>query len=220
MSTARICSPNRRRFSGPGADAFSIIAWTRGISRRLTSSTQNELKVFREPLENILIQLRKRSTGSMPCSASTLTLFCCVDRQEWRFIIAGMKPMPGSSNIGASGWAASGRRKPKEPTALAPASPSSGRCWCTATNIFGPGIRGSVAAGAPVFDQPRRTGWPCWTSLGWRPEKDARLTAFGSRYGHGRRASHRRTLVSGNISATPGPSLRCPPTTNPHCFWL
>src|SRR5258706_14853268 len=59
MSTARICHPNQRRFSGPGADAFSVIVWDARNFAAPHIITQNELKVSREPLENILIQAQE-----------------------------------------------------------------------------------------------------------------------------------------------------------------
>ena len=43
----------------PGADASSISVWTRGNVAALTSSRKNELKVFRERLENMLVRAQE-----------------------------------------------------------------------------------------------------------------------------------------------------------------
>jgi hypothetical protein len=95
-----------------------------------------------------------------------------IDRQ--RSLVKGHFEHP-ELRVAESGLvAASGRRKPKERTVLAPVLPSSGPCWCTPTSTFAAGTPNSVAL-APWFLTRRANWWPCWTSRGWRLKKTKAL---------------------------------------------
>jgi transcriptional regulator of acetoin/glycerol metabolism len=65
--------------------------------------TQNELKVFREPLENIVVQAQEEIDRLYAVSPAGYVVLLC-NREGWRFIIAGTKPTPASSSTGVSGW--------------------------------------------------------------------------------------------------------------------
>ena len=70
VNSENLLSGQERRFSSPGADASSIFMWTQGTFRRHGVKSQNRLRVFREPLENVVVRAqdpdRPASLGRAP----------------------------------------------------------------------------------------------------------------------------------------------------------
>jgi len=137
-----------------------------------------------------------------------VVLLC--DRQGVAIHHRGDEANAGSSNIGASGWAAFWSEETEGTNGIGTCIAEQRPVLVHGDQHFRTRHTRLSCAGAPVFDQHGELV-AVLTSLGWRAEKTKAYCLWFSIWSRPPREPSKNACF-GNISATPGPSLRCPPT--------